>query len=463
MDRYQLIVIGGGPGGYVAAIRAAQLGMKTALVENRQIGGTCLNRGCMPTKALLHASSVYAESTHFEQLGLSASGLSYDIEKLHARKSEVVQTLRGGVEQLLAANNIDVIEGTGCITAPGLVSVNDADYAADNILIATGSVPSRPPIPGLDLPGVVTSDEILEGEPRDYRSLVIIGGGVIGVEMASVYANLGCQVTIIEALERLLPTMDKEISQNLSMIFKKRGIKVFCSARVESISQEGDGLICSFSHKDSPQTLQAEGVLVSIGRRPNTTGLFGPGFELATERGFVLVDEKFTTSVEGIYAVGDVIGGIQLAHKAEAEGMAAVEMMCGHNPATDPSMVPSCIYTNPEIASVGMTLDEAQKAGCEVKTAKYLMAGNGKSIIEMQDRGFIKVIFDANTDALLGIQMMCGRATDMIGEFTGHILNGTTHAQLLRGMRPHPSFCEGITEAVEAVDDMSIHSAPARK
>jgi len=463
MEQFQLMIIGGGPGGYVSAIRAAQLGLKVALVENRNIGGTCLNRGCMPTKALLHATSLYAECSHFDSLGLSMEGLSYDITKIHGRKNQVVETLRSGVEQLLKANKIDLIPGTGVILKPGLVSVEGTEYQTDKILIATGSVPSRPPIPGLESEGVVTSDDILEGNPRDYKSLLIIGGGVIGVEMASVYSNLGCQVTIVEAMERILPTMDKEISQNLSIILKKRGVQIYSSARVEKISKEQAGLICHFSSKGIAASVQAEGVLVSIGRQPNTNGLFGPGFEVEMDRGFIVTDDKFATSAEGIYAVGDVIGGIQLAHKAEAEGLAAVEMICGHKPATDPHVVPSCIYTNPEIASVGLTASEAQANKLEVKSAKYVMSGNGKSIIDMQERGFIKLLFDAQSDALLGVQMMCARATDMISEFTGMIVNGITHEQLLRGMRPHPSFSEGITEALDAVYGQSIHSAPVRK
>lgn len=463
MNQYQLIIIGGGPGGYVSAIRAAQMGLKTALVERRQLGGTCLNRGCIPTKALLHSASAYAECAHFDQLGLAVSGLSYDMEKIHARKTQVVETLRGGVEQLLKANKVDVLSGTGTINAPGVVSVDGTEYTADRILIATGSVPSRPPIPGLGLEGIVTSDEILEGPVHDYHSLVIIGGGFIGVEMASIYSNLGCSVTIIEAMDRILPTMDREIAQNLNMILKKRGVQIFCSASVEEIEEVEGGLSCRFTCKEKSQNVTAEGVLVSIGRRPNTVSLFTPEMVPEMDRGFIKVNDQYASSIEGIYAVGDVIGGIQLAHKAEAEGLAAVEMMCGHTPSTNPHVVPSCIYTNPEIASVGISADDAKRDGRAVKSAKYLMSGNSRSIIDLQERGFIKVVFDAETDALLGVQMMCARATDLISEFTGAILNGTTRAQMLRGMRPHPAFCEGITEALEALEGKSIHSAPVRK
>lgn len=463
MNEYQLLIIGAGPGGYVAAIRAAQLGIKTAIVERENLGGTCLNRGCIPTKAILHTTSAYAECAHFKEIGLSVSGLTYDMEKIHERKNEVVETLVNGVSQLLKANGVDIIKGTATIISPNKVMVDDLEYKADGIIIATGSFPSRPPIPGIELENVVTSDEILQGPVKDYKSLVIIGGGVVGVEMASIYSNLGCKVTIIEAMDRIIPTMDREIAQNLTMVLKKSGVEIIRSATVENIAKDGVELTCSYTYKGSTQTVTAQGVLISIGRRPNTADLFGSDISLEMERGFIKVDNQFKSSIDNIYAIGDVIGGIQLAHKAEAEGMAAVEMMFGHKPAIETSLVPSCIYTNPEIASVGITLDDAKKKGISVKSGKYLMGGNGKSIIDMQERGFIRVIFDEETDKLLGVQMICAHATDLISEFTSAILNESTRSQLLMGIRPHPSFAEGITEALEAVGGMSIHSAPVRR
>ncbi|KAF5042968.1 Dihydrolipoyl dehydrogenase [anaerobic digester metagenome] len=462
MNQYHLVIVGGGPAGYVAAIRASQFGMKVALVERSKLGGTCLNRGCIPTKALLHSANAYAECSKFEEIGLFAQGLSYDMEKIHGRKDHVVETLRGGVEQLLKSNGVNVIVENAVISEANVVTVDGTTYTADKILVAAESSPSKPPIPGLNLEGVVTSNVILEGPVKDYKSLVIIGGGVIGIEMASVYSALGCQVTIVEALDRILANMDKEFSQKLSMLMKKRGVQIFCSSMVEKIEQADDGLKCCFTQKNQAQSVKAEGVLVSIGRRPNTEGLFAEGIALEMNRGFIVVNEKYESSIPGIYAIGDVIGGIQLAHKAEAEGIAVVELMNGNKPSVDPKLVPSCIYTNPEIASVGISADDAKKEGRSVKTGKYLMTGNGKSIIELQDSGFVKAVFDSETDVLLGIQMMCGRASDLISEFTGMILNGTTLEQLLKGMRPHPSFCEGISEAVEAVEGKSIHSASVR-
>ena len=235
MSDYQLIVIGAGPGGYVTAIRAAQLGRKVAIVEKDKIGGTCLNRGCIPTKALLHSANTYAGRNQFETLGLSYADIRYDMGKIHARKAQVVETLISGVSGLLKANKIDVLSGAAQITAPGKVVVDGKEYTCEDIVIATGSYPARPPIPGLDLPGVVTSNEVLEGESVDYKSLIIIGGGVIGVELASFYAALGCKVTIVEALDRLLSTLDKEFGQSIAMLLKKRGVQVFCSSMVSSI------------------------------------------------------------------------------------------------------------------------------------------------------------------------------------------------------------------------------------
>lgn len=463
MSDYQLIVIGAGPGGYVAAIRAAQLGIKTAVIEKDKVGGTCLNRGCIPTKALLHSANIYAGCTKFEQLGLHAEKIGYDMAQIHERKAEVVRTLTSGVEGLLKSNHVEIISGEAKVTAPGKVTVNGEEITADRILVATGSYPARPPIPGLDLPGVVTSDEVLEGEPKDYRSLVIIGGGVIGVELASFYSALGCQVTIVEALDRLLANLDKEFGQSLSMLLKKRGVKIFCSSMVSSIEKTEEGLVCNFTRKGETQSVAAEGVLVSIGRRPNTANLFAEDCTPEMERGFLKTDDTYQTTIPGIYAIGDAIGGIQLAHKAEAEGQAVVEMIAGNKPEISTKLVPSCIYTEPEIATVGLTANEAKEQGIAVKTGKYLMSGNGKSIIDMQDRGFIKVVVEEETDKLLGIQMMCGRATDLISEYTMAIVNGLTREELLKGMRPHPTYCEGITEALEAVEGKSIHSTPVRK
>ncbi len=463
--QYDLVVIGGGPGGYVAAIRASQLGMKTALVEKRELGGTCLNRGCIPTKTLMHAANQYRESADWADLGLQLEGRQYDFAGLHQRKNAVIGQLRDGIAQLLKANKVDIYQAAGQIVDGNTVIAGEETLTAGHILIAAGSVPAVPPISGADLPGVVTSDGLLEQQGVDCQRLLIIGGGVIGVEMASIYNALGKQVTIVEAAERILPPMDREISQNLSMILKKRGVEIYTGAMVSAIQKTDNGLQCCFTYKKEEKTAEADVVLISVGRRPCTAGLFAEGFAVAqTERGFVEVDEQFRTSVPTISAIGDVIGRIQLAHAAEAQGIAAVEYMQGLEQASvNYELVPSCVYTTPEIASVGATADEAKKAGRDVITGKYIMNGNAKSIIEQQERGFMKVVFDKETDVLLGAQLMCARATDLISELVTAVSLGLTREQLARTMRPHPTFCEGITEAVEGAGGHSIHTMPSRR
>lgn len=469
MKEYQLIVIGAGPGGYEAAIRAAQLGLTTALIERREVGGTCLNRGCIPTKAMLHSAQLYREAANFELFGLHTENTSFDWAKVHQRKSDVVVKLRTGIEQLIKANKIDFFNNSASILGKNDVQLDQGEVIrGENILIATGSVPARPPIPGLDLPNVVTSDELLD-DPHFTQAdslakeILIIGGGVIGVEFASVFSSFGCHVTIVEAMERILPTMDREISQSLNMVLKKRGVSIHTGAMVEKLEQDENGLVCHFTEKGKAQAVPAQQVLVAIGRRPNTQGLFAEGFEVACERGRIVTDENFRTSVDSIYAIGDVTSKIQLAHRASAQGICAVHTIAGQKPPIDLRYVPGCIYTDPEIASVGITEEEAKQQGIPVKKGKFLMTGNGRSLIDEQERGFIKVLAHQETDVILGAQLMCSRATDIVAELATAIVNGLTCAQLASVIRPHPTFCEGVTEAVEDVHAMAIHLAPKKR
>lgn len=469
MKEYQLIVIGAGPGGYEAAIRAAQLGLTTALIERRDVGGTCLNRGCIPTKAMLHSAQLYREAANFELFGLHTENTSFDWAKVHQRKNDVVVKLRTGIEQFIKANKIDFFNNSASILGKNDVQLDQGEVIrGENILIATGSVPARPPIPGLDLPNVVTSDELLD-DPHFTQAdslakeILIIGGGVIGVEFASVFSSFGCHVTIVEAMERILPTMDREISQSLNMVLKKRGVSIHTGAMVEKLEQDENGLVCHFTEKGKAQAVPAQQVLVAIGRRPNTQGLFAEGFEVACERGRIVTDENFRTSVDSIYAIGDVTSKIQLAHMASAQGICAVHTIAGQKPPIDLRYVPGCIYTDPEIASVGITEDEAKQQGIPVKKGKFLMTGNGRSLIDEQERGFIKVLAHQETDVILGAQLMCSRATDIVAELATAIVNGLTCAQLAGVIRPHPTFCEGVTEAVEDVHAMAIHLAPKKR
>ena len=446
---YNLIVIGAGPGGYEAALEASEKGMKVALVEKDKLGGTCLNRGCVPTKTLMHTADIARELKDASKFGVNVSEYSVDAAKMQERKNEVLDTLRSGIAALMKKGKIDVYEGLGVIEGSGRVRVGDEILETENILIATGSKTFVPPIEGVDIPGVVTSDELLDKADGIYEHLVIVGGGVIGMEFASLYAALGTKVTIIEALERVLAPLDKEISQNVKMIGKKRGMDIHAKARVEKFAQVEDGkLITYYSEKDELQSVESDGVLVCIGRRANTDGLFADGVAVEMDRDKIVVNDKYQTSLPGVYAIGDVIGGIQLAHVATAEGRNAVAVMNGEEPSIRMDTVPSCVYTNPEIATVGITADEAKAAGLDVVTKKYIMSANGKSVLSDQERGFIKVVADAESKKLLGAQMMCARATDMIGELAVAVGNGLTLDDVANIIHPHPTFVEGINEAV---------------
>ncbi|MDO4836652.1 MAG: dihydrolipoyl dehydrogenase [Clostridia bacterium] len=446
MYDFDLIVVGGGPGGYEAALHAAKLGLRTALIEKDFVGGTCLNRGCIPTKALLHASSVYEEAKNGAALGISCEP-AIDLNAVYAYKQQVVEKLRGGVEGLLKSAKVAVIKGLGTLTAPHTVAVGDAAYTAENILLATGSVPARPPIPGLDLPGVLTSDELLSGV-KPFQSIVIIGGGVIGMEFATFFNDLGVDVTVVEGLDRLLPLLDKELGQNLAMIMKKRGVKIATGAMVKSVTKTENGLSVNFESKGAPASAEAEVVLCAIGRRPYTDGLFGEGVSLEMEGRRIKVNEKFETSMKGVYAIGDVSAKIQLAHVATAQGLYAVNEIAGKNNGVDLSIVPSCVYTRPEIASVGMTEQEAKDAEIPVKVGKVTMFSNGRTVIVNSDRGFMKVLAHAETKRILGVQMMGVNVSDMIGELGLAIANGLTPEDLLKAMRPHPTFEEALTDAL---------------
>ena len=451
---YQLIVIGAGPGGYTAALRAAALGLHTAVVECREVGGTCLNRGCIPTKTLLHASQVYRDAVDGAGMGVHAAGATFNMEEIFAFKRSVSEKLRGGIHSLLKSAKVDLIEGVGRIAAPGEVDVTAADggvtrYTAERILIATGSVNVRPPIPGLELPGVMTSDELLEGSDRLYDSMVIIGGGVIGVEFATFYRNLGCAVTLVEGMDRLLPNMDRELGQNLQQILKKQGVEVLTNAMVQSLEQTGGGLSVHLLQKGAEKTVTGEKVLCAIGRRAYWDGVFAEGMIPACRGKSLLVDENYRTSIPGVYAIGDASSVVQLAHVAAAQGTACVERMCGVADHVDLNVIPSCIYSTPEIAVVGVTEAEAKEQGIPAVAGKCTMFGNARTVIEDPGRCFMKLVAHAETHEILGAALMCQHASDMISQISAAMVNQQTVEDLRRVMRPHPSFEEAMTEALD--------------
>ena len=465
-NKFDLIVIGAGPGGYAAAIKAAKLGLKTAVVEERKVGGTCLNRGCIPAKAMLHSAELYRQILEGGRFGIQAGDVQVDYEKVLSYKEETTSQLVQGVEQLLAGNGVTILEGRGTLLRDRSVSVDNGTeqtvYGAEHVILASGSRPVILPIPGMDLAGVITSDQLFQLKEMP-ESLVIIGGGVISVEFATVFASFGSQVTILEAMPRLVPNMDKEISQNLKMILKKRGIDIHTSAAVKSVEQDGDRYVCHYEEKEKAMSVSAQYVLCAVGRCPNTDGLLGEGVELPMERGRIVVDENFATSMEGVYAIGDVVKGMQLAHVASAQGIVTAERIAGKEPSMDLGVVPGCVYTDPEIASAGLTEDEAKEKQIPVKTGKFIMSANGKSLISKEERGFIKVVAHEETGEILGAQMMCARATDMIGEFVTAIANHMTVPQLLKGMRAHPTYNEGAGEALEELEGGAIHVMPKKK
>lgn len=447
---FDLLVIGAGPGGYTAAARAAKLGLSTAIVEERSWGGTCLNRGCVPTKTLLHASEVYRSAADGAAIGIHAEGLRADIPEIFAYKERISRQLCGGVESLLKGAGVTLLRGRAVITAPGSIRVtgeDGGDYQARRILIATGSVPVRPPIPGLEL--AMTSDELLEGTDHLYRSIVIIGGGVIGIEFATFYADLGCEVTVIEGMDRLLPNMDKELGQSLALILKKQGVKVFTNAMVQSVERTGEDIAVNFTCKEKSETVSGEAVLCAIGRRPYCDGLFADGISVEMNRRSIAVNEHYETSIPHIYAIGDVSAKIQLAHVATAQGIACVDLLYGRENRTSMSVVPSCIYCRPEIAVVGLTEAEAKEAGIPVKVGKHVMFDNAKTLIADPGRCFMKFVAHAETRELLGAQLMCEHSSDMIGGVSQALANHMTVDQFLLAMRPHPSFEEAMTAALE--------------
>ena len=456
--QYDLLIIGAGPGGYEAAFYAQELGMHVAVVEKDRVGGTCLNRGCIPTKTLMHSSNVYRNASRGAEVGIEVTGLHANRVRIGERKDEVLDTLRGGIAGLLKKKKIDLLEGTATIGSEHTVQIDNAQggsavVTAERILVATGSVPFTPPIPGADLPGVIDSTELIDMGGAEIPEFVIIGGGVIGIEFATIYADLGDHVTVIEGMDRLLPVIDKEIGRSIKMTLEKKGVDVHISSPVSRIEQSGDKLVVVLTNKKGEEiSVEADKVLMCVGRRPYTAGVFSDKLieaypDLSDAKGFIKVDDKYQTAIPSVYAIGDCIGGIQLAHVSSAEGRNAVAMMNGIEPAINMGTVPSCIYTDPEIAVVGLTAEEAKEAGIEAVTKKYPMSANGKTVITGLDRGFVKLVARADDHTLIGAHLLCGRASDLIGELSVAIGRGMTLEEVASIIHPHPSYSEAIMEA----------------
>lgn len=471
VEKYDLLIIGAGPGGYVAAKKAARLGMSVLIVDKKEIGGTCINRGCISTKALIYASTLYRDMQECEQFGLRAENVGFDLQKIYEYKDASAYAMRKELEEQFKELGIRFVTGNAVIYGGRTVRVEKNDgstevYRGKNILIATGAKANMVDVPGMELPGVMTSEELLTSNESQYERLLILGGGVIGLEIATVFNALGTDVTVVEAADRLMPKMDKVFSDTLEDILVKRGIKIYKASLLESITQE-EGLCCRFVADGKNKKITVDGVLVSVGRSANSEGLFAPDLPIKMENGKIIVDEFFMTSIPGIYAIGDVIEGVQLAHVASAQATYVVERMNDLQPSVmldmvpsglfvSMSIIPSCLYTDPEIASVGLSEEEARRYGVPVRCGSYVMSSNGQSIIAKEQQGLIKVVFAADSDVLLGAQLMCPRATDMIGELATAIANNLTSRQLMYAMRAHPTFNEAISSAVENSREQKI-------
>ncbi|MDD3894305.1 MAG: dihydrolipoyl dehydrogenase [Syntrophomonadaceae bacterium] len=457
-----LVIIGGGPGGYVAAIRAAQLGMDITLIERESLGGTCLNRGCIPTKTYQYNAKVLHAMRKCKESGITVGDIQFDIKQAKARKDAIVANLVTGIKKLLEQNRVEVLNGEAELINNRNVKVGERLINTRSILIASGSKPAGLPIEGTDIPGVLNSDEILELTYVPSR-LVIIGGGVIGLEFASIFNLFGSAVTVIESESRLLNLLDGEISRRMMVYLKKAGIAVYTGTLVQQITAAENGLkIIARGKKDTLET-EADIILLAAGRQPATDSLNLDriGVEL-TERGFIKTDRHYQTNIQGIYAIGDVIGGKMLAHVASEEGIAAVEHMGGIDRSVAYASVPSCIFTFPEVASVGMSEEEAQEKNIEYKTGKFLFAANSKAVTMGETDGMVKVIADQD-ERIIGVHIIGPNASDLILEGTLLVKNHMGVSDLLDTIHPHPTLGEAVMEAVRDIRGEAIHLSPKRK
>ncbi|MDH3264405.1 MAG: dihydrolipoyl dehydrogenase [Paracoccaceae bacterium] len=462
MASYDLIVIGAGPGGYVGAIRAAQLGLKTAVVEGREtLGGTCLNVGCIPSKALLHASHMLHEAEHnFVKMGLKGKSPSVDWKQMLAYKDDVIGQNTKGIEFLFKKNKVDWIKGWATIPAPGKVKVGDETHDAKAIVIASGSEASALPGVEIDETTIATSTGAL-ALPKVPKTMVVIGAGVIGLELGSVYSRLGTDVTVIEYLDHITPGMDAEVQKTLQRLLARQGLKFVLGAAVEKVeAQKGKARVSYKLRKDdSAGSAEAEVVLVATGRKPYTEGLGldALGVEL-TKRGQIAVDAHYATNIKGLYAIGDVIEGPMLAHKAEDEGMAVAEILAGQAGHVNYGVIPSVIYTHPEVAAVGQTEEQLKEEGRAYKAGKFSFMGNGRAKSVFAGDGFVKLLADKETDRILGCHVIGPAAGDLIHEVCVAMEFGAAAEDLARTCHAHPTFSEAMREAALACGDGAIHA-----
>src|SRR5579871_3186359 len=462
---YDVVVIGSGPGGYVCAIRAAQLGLKTAVVEkDKTFGGTCLNVGCIPSKALLHASELYEEAGHsFGKMGIKVGAPALDLPAMMKFKDEGVDGNVKGVAFLLKKNKVDAFQGTGRIMAPGKIEVKAADGKTEtvetkNIVIATGSDVARLKGITIDEKRIVSSTGALV-LPKVPAKLLVVGAGVIGLELGSVWRRLGSQVLVVEFLDRILPGMDLDVARNFQRILQKQGMTFKLSSKVTAIDSSGAALKASVEPAagGTPETIEADVALIAIGRVPYTEGLGLDGVDVKRDnRGRVAVDAHLATNVPGIYAIGDVIAGPMLAHKGEDEGVAAAEIIAGRAGHVNYDVIPNVVYTYPEVASVGKSEEELKAAGIAYNTGKFPFTANGRAKVNMQTDGFVKILADAKTDRVLGVHILGPDAGNMIAEAAVAMEFGASAEDIARTVHAHPTLSEAVKEAAMAVDKRAI-------
>ncbi|MEP1208038.1 MAG: dihydrolipoyl dehydrogenase [Rhizobiaceae bacterium] len=476
-NSYDILIIGGGPGGYVAAIRAAQLGLKTAVVEREHLGGICLNWGCIPTKALLRSAEIYGHMEHAESFGLSAKDIGFDVEKIVKRSRGVSGQLNGGVEFLLKKNKVDVIWGEANITKPGEVKVSapskpavqpqhptpkkalgEGTYQAKHIIIATGARPRA--LPGIEPDGKLIWSYFEAMVPKTMpKSLIVMGSGAIGIEFASFYRSMGAEVTVVELMPQVMPVEDHEIAKHAQKRFEKQGMKILLEAKVAKVEKGKDSVTAHVETKDGKiEKLTADRLISAVGVMGNTENLGLEKVGVAMDRGIITIDDYGKTNVPGIYAIGDVAGAPMLAHKAEHEGVICVEAIAGKHPhVMDKAKIPGCTYCNPQVASVGMTEKAAKEAGVEVKIGRFNFAGNGKAIALGEPEGMVKTIFDKKTGQLLGAHMVGAEVTELIQGFVVAMNLETTEQDLINAVFPHPTLSEMMHESVMDSEGRVIH------
>jgi dihydrolipoamide dehydrogenase len=464
-EQFDVTIIGSGPGGYVAAIRAGQLGLKVAMVEkDTRLGGTCTLRGCIPTKQMLMSAHVYEQMQHAADFGVQASGIQLAFGDVQKRKDKVVLKNTKGIEYLMKKNKVTVFKGTGKLALPGKVEVTGADGAkqvleSKNIIIATGSIVR--PIPGFETDGVhvVNSDHILELKEVP-KSLIVMGAGAVGCEFASVYSRFGTETTIVELMPRLVPLEDEEVSKELEKSFRKRKIKSQVDTKLEKLEKTETGVrVTGKTSKGEAVSLEAEMLLVAVGRMPFTEGLGLEGTKIKIERGFIQIDEFQQTGEKGVYAIGDVVPTPLLAHLASKEGIVAVEHMAGHKGVRPINLrlVPNCTYCDPEVASVGLTEAKAREQGYDVKVGKFPFSASGKARILGEEEGFVKIVSEGKYDEILGVHIIGAHATELIAEACVAMQLESTAEELGRTMHAHPTVSEAVMEAAEGVHGLSVH------